>query len=147
MTSKPKTPAETVSATAITKPKIIAVLCSRWPTLTKTVPVARVASETRTVSHPTKMRYESAPGMRFPLTPKVARERTIVGAFDFFPASELTPTSRNERTVPRMAAMVACQKEIPKPKKNDPYESAKSETFAPHHGQKREDALPARSLS
>jgi hypothetical protein len=88
------------------------------------------------------MRYESAPGMRFPFTPNVARERTIVGAFDFLPASELTPTNKKERTVPRIAASVACQNEIPKPKKNEPYERAKSETFAPHHGQKRDDALP-----
>jgi len=91
-----------------------------WPTRTKTVPVARVASETRTVSQPTKMRYDSAPGMRFPFTPKVARERTIVGALDFFPAKELTPTSKNERTVPIIAAKVACQNEIPNPRKNDP---------------------------
>ena len=85
--------------------------------------------------------------MRFPLVPKEARERTIVGAFDFFPARELTPTSRKERIVPRIAATVACQKEMPKPRKNDPYESARSETFAPHHGQKRFEGLPPRSDS
>jgi len=55
-----------------------------------------------------------------PLTPKVARDRTIVGAFDFFPASELIPTSKKERTVPTNAAAVACQKEIPNPKKKEP---------------------------
>jgi hypothetical protein len=44
----------------------------------------------------------------------------MVGAFDFLPASELTPTRRKERTVPRIAAKVACQKEIPNPKKNEP---------------------------
>jgi hypothetical protein len=113
----------------------------------KTVPVAKVARDTRTVSQPTKMRYERAPGIRLPLTPNVARERTIVGAFDFLPAKELTPTRRNERTVPKIAARVACQNEIPKPKKNDPYESAKSETFAPHQGQKSEEAFPCRSFS
>ena len=85
--------------------------------------------------------------MRLPFTPNVARDKTIVGAFDFLPASELIPTKRNERTVPKKAAIVACQKEIPKPKKNEPYESAKSETFAPHHGQKRDDGFPTRSLS
>jgi hypothetical protein len=58
--------------------------------------------------------------MMLPFTPKVAREITIVGAFDFFPASELTPTSRNESTDPNIAATVACQKEIPNPKKNEP---------------------------
>jgi hypothetical protein len=49
--------------------------------------------------------------------------------------------------VPKIAAAVACQKEIPNPRKNDPYESARSETFAPHQGQKSDEALPPRSLS
>jgi len=88
------------------------------------------------------MRYESAPGIRLPFTPKVARDKTIVGALDFLPASELTPTKRKERTVPKIAAIVACQNEIPKPKKNEPYERANSETFAPHHGQKSDDGFP-----
>ena len=120
MTPKPSTPAETVSATATAKPSIIAVSRSRWPTRTKTVPVANVARDTRTVSQPTKIKYESRPGNRFPFTPKAALDSTIVGAFDFLPASELTPTSRKERTVPRNAAIVACQNEIPKPKKKEP---------------------------
>jgi hypothetical protein len=85
--------------------------------------------------------------MTLPFTPNVARERTIVGAFDFLPARELIPTKEKERTVPRTAARVACQKEIPKPRKNDPYESANKETFAPHQGQKSDEALPPRSLS
>ena len=46
-----------------------------------------------------------------------------------------------------IAAQVACRKEIPKPRKKAPYESAKSETFAPAHGQKRLLALPDRSDS
>jgi hypothetical protein len=58
--------------------------------------------------------------MMFPFTPNVAREITIVGAFDLFPASELIPTNRNESTEPKIAATVACQKEIPKPKKKEP---------------------------
>jgi hypothetical protein len=120
MTPKPRTPADTVSDTDKTNPIIIAVLWLRWPTRTKTVPVAKVASETNTVSQPTKIKYESAPGMRLPFTPKVARDRTIVGAFDFLPARELTPTRRKERTVPIIAAKVACQKEMPKPKKKEP---------------------------
>ena len=147
MTSKPRTPAETVRATAITNPIIIAVLCSRCPTRIKTVPVAKVASDTKTVSHPTKIKYERVPGIILPLTPKVALDRTIVGALDFLPASELTPTKRKERTVPRNAAIVACQNEIPNPRKKAPYESARSETFAPHQGQNSEEALPVRSFS
>jgi hypothetical protein len=77
----------------------------------------------------------------------VARDKTIVGAFDLLPASELNPTKRNESVVPISAAAVACQNEIPNPRKNEPYERARSETFAPHHGQKRDDALPERSDS
>jgi hypothetical protein len=77
----------------------------------------------------------------------MARDKTIVGAFDFLPASELKPTRRKERTVPTIAANVACQNEIPNPRKKAPYESAKSETFAPHHGQKSEAALPPLSDS
>ena len=81
------------------------------------VPVASVARETKTVSQPTKTRYESRPGTRFPLIPNTARDKTIVGALDLLPARELNPTSRKERIVPTTAAQVACQKEIPKPRK------------------------------
>jgi hypothetical protein len=87
------------------------------------------------------------PGMTLPFTPKTARERTIVGAFDFFPASELNPTNKKDRTVPMIAAKVACQKEMPKPRKNEPYESANSETLAPHQGQNKDEAFPLRSFS
>ena len=71
----------------------------------------------------------------------------MVGAFDRLPAMELTPTSKNEPTVPITAAQVACQKDMPKPRKNEPYERAKSETFPAAQGQKRERALPWRSCS
>ena len=111
------------------------------------VPVASVASETKTVSHPTKTRYERKPGTIFPLIPKIARDCTIVGAFDLLPASELKPTNVNERTVPIIAAQVACQKEMPKPRKKEPYDRASSDTFAPHHGQNKEEAFPVRSDS
>jgi hypothetical protein len=77
-----------------------------------------------------------------PLTPKEARARTIVGALDRLPAKELMPTRRNDAIVPISAAKVACLKEIPNPKKNEPYESANNETLAPAHGQNKELALP-----
>jgi hypothetical protein len=86
----------------------------------KIVPVAKVARDTRTVSHPTKTKYESRLGTIFPLIPKTALDCTIVGAFDLLPANELNPTSVNERTVPIKAAKVACQKDIPKPRKKAP---------------------------
>jgi hypothetical protein len=41
-----------------------------------------------------------------------------------------------------MAAKVACLKEIPNPKKKEPYDKARSETFAPAHGQNKERAFP-----
>ena len=117
------------------------------PTRVKTVSVASVASATRTVSQPTKIKYEKRPGTIFPLTPKAARESVIVGALARLPASELIPTKKKEPIVPITAASVACQKEIPKPRKNEPYESASSETFAAAHGQNSERADPLRSFS
>ena len=71
----------------------------------------------------------------------------MVGALDRLPASELKPTNKNESMVPIKAAAVACQNEIPNPRKKEPYERARSETFAPHQGQKRDDAFPMRSDS
>jgi hypothetical protein len=47
--------------------------------------------------------------------------------------------------VPIIAAAVTCQKDIPNPRKNEPYESAKNETFAAAHGQNNERAVPLRS--
>ena len=116
------------------------------PTRVRTVSVASVASATKTVSQPTKINYENRPGTIFPLTPKAARESVIVGAFARFPASELIPTKKKEAIVPIIAANVACQKDIPKPRKNEPYESASSETFAAAHGQNNERADPLRSF-
>ena len=83
--------------------------------------------------------------MRFPLTPKAARDKVIVGALLRLPAKDEIATNANEPMVPIIAANVACQKDIPKPRKNEPYESAKNETFAAAHGQNKERALPLRS--
>jgi hypothetical protein len=80
------------------------------------------------------------------LTPKAAREIVMVGALARLPASELMPTKKKEAIVPIIAAKVACQKEIPNPRKNDPYESASKETFAAAHGQNSERADPLRSF-
>ena len=135
---KPKS----VKPKTVKKPTAKAELRSSEPRRSKIVPVASVAIDTRTVSHPTKTTYERKPGSRFPLTPKVARLRTIVGTLYFLPASELTPTRRKDKTVPINAAAVACQKFKPKPNRNAPYEIESIETFAPHQGQKRSLALP-----
>jgi hypothetical protein len=102
------------------KPKSNERFRSIPPIRAKIVPVANVASETRTISQPTKIKYDSAPGTLLPLTPNEARDKTMVGALERFPANELIPTSRNEPIVPKNAARVACLKEIPKPRKKAP---------------------------
>ena len=84
------------------------------------MPVASVASETRTVSQPTKIMYESAPGTIFPFTPNDARDKTIVGALERLPAKDEIPTNKKERPAPSRAAKLACANEIPKPRKNAP---------------------------
>jgi hypothetical protein len=55
-----------------------------------------------------------------PLTPKEARAKTIVGAFERLPAKELIPTKKKEQMVPMIAAQVACLNEIPNPRKKEP---------------------------
>ena len=71
----------------------------------------------------------------------------MVGALARLPARELIPTKKKEAIVPIIAANVACQKEIPNPRKNDPYEIAKNETLAAAHGQNKDLAEPLRSDS
>jgi hypothetical protein len=71
----------------------------------------------------------------------------MVGAFARLPASDEMATREKLPRVPIIAAAVACQKEIPKPRKNDPYESAKNETLAAAHGQNKDLAEPLRSDS
>ena len=146
ITLKPRTPPKIVNPAAIEKPRIREIFGSIFPTRVKTVSVASVASETRTVSQPTKIKYESKPGTTFPLTPKAARESVIVGAFARLPARELIPTKKKDATVPIIAAKVACQNDIPNPRKKEPYESARSETFAAAHGQNSERADPLLSF-
>ncbi|CAB4727922.1 unannotated protein [freshwater metagenome] len=43
-----------------------------------------------------------------------------MGAFARLPARDETPTSKKLPIVPITAAAVACQKEIPNPRKNEP---------------------------
>jgi hypothetical protein len=63
------------------------------------------------------------------------------------PARDEIATKEKLPKVPIMAAVVACQKDMPKPRKNDPYEIAKNETLAAAHGQNRDLAEPLRSDS
>jgi hypothetical protein len=71
----------------------------------------------------------------------------MVGAFARLPARDEMATKEKLPKVPIMAAAVACQKDIPKPRKNDPYEIAKNETLAAAHGQNKDLAEPLRSDS
>jgi hypothetical protein len=71
----------------------------------------------------------------------------MVGALARLPARDEIPTKKKLLSVPITAAKVACQNEIPNPKKNEPYESAKNETFAAAHGQNNDLAEPLRSDS
>ena len=128
-------------------PKTLDKLTSRWPTLVNTVSVAKVARETKTVSQPTNIKYERSPGTIFPLTPKAALDKVMVGALARLPARDEIPTKKKLLSVPITAAKVACQNEIPNPKKNEPYESARNETFAAAHGQNNDLAEPLRSDS
>ena len=116
----PRTPPKIVKPAAIENPIIREIFGSILPTRVRTVSVASVASETKTVSQPTKIKYENRPGTMLPLTPKAARDSVIVGAFARLPASELMPTKKKDATVPIIAANVACQKDIPNPRKNAP---------------------------
>ena len=144
---KPKTPPIIVKPPASKNPKTLEMSGSILPTLVKTVSEAKVASETRTVSQPTNIKYDKNPGRRFPLTPNAARDSVMVGAFARFPARDEIATNAKLPIVPIRAAAVACQNEIPNPKKNEPYESARNETFAAAHGQNNDLAEPMRSDS
>jgi hypothetical protein len=79
-----------------------------------------VARETKTVSQPTKIKYDKKPGNRFPLTPNAALDNVMVGALARLPARDEIATNEKLPRVPMIAAAVACQKEIPKPRKKDP---------------------------
>jgi hypothetical protein len=90
------------------------------PSSENTVDVARVDSETSTVSQPTRSSQERKAGTALPVTPNAARLSTIVGAEPRLPASATTPHSANDSTTPTTPAIAACQNETPKPRMNAP---------------------------
>src|SRR4051794_31314385 len=120
MTSKPRTPAPTTSTAVTTKPKTFVASPPPQPSSSNTVAVAREDSDTSTVSQPTSRIHDSADGSALPCTPKAARLSTIVGAEPRLPASATTPHSANDSTMPTTPAIVACQKEMPKPTTYEP---------------------------
>src|SRR5438270_5819175 len=120
ITLKPKTPENTTTAAMTMNATIFVPSPPPQPRRSNTVAVASVASDTSTVSQPTRRMYESAAGILPPCTPYAARLSTIVGADPRLPARDTNPTSTNERIVPARPATVACQNDTPKPRKNDP---------------------------
>jgi hypothetical protein len=118
--SKPRTPPTTTSAATTSSATTWVAVPPLQPSWVKTVDVASVARETRTVSQPTVRIQESTAGTLLPLTPNAARLSTRVGAEPRFPAIATRPQSRNETTMPTMPATTACQKEMPKPNRKDP---------------------------
>ena len=120
ITSKPRTPPATTRAATTSRATTLVAVPPLQPSWVNTVDVARVASETRTVSQPTVSTHDSTEGTRLPLTPKAARLSTSVGAEPRLPAIAMKPQSRNETTIPMTPATVACQNEMPKPKRNEP---------------------------
>src|SRR3978361_832125 len=70
----------------------------------------------------------------------------MVGADPRFPASEVNPTSRNDRTMPTRPASSACQKDTLWLNRYAAYPMPSTPTFAAHHGQNNSDGLPLRSI-
>ena len=120
ITSNPSTPPRTTSAATTTSATTFVAVPPPQPSWVKTVEVARVASETSTVSQPTVRIQDRTAGSRLPRTPKAARLSTIVGAEPRLPAIATRPHSRNETTMPTMPATTACQNEMPKPRRKEP---------------------------
>src|SRR5215217_6518130 len=118
--SKPSTPPITTSAATTSSATTLVAVPPLQPSWVKTVDVARVASETSTVSQPTVSTQDSTAGTRLPLTPNAARLSTNVGAEPRLPAIAIRPQSRNDTTIPTTPETTACQKEMPKPKRKEP---------------------------
>ena len=72
----------------------------------------------RKVSQPIEVSQEMTPGSFCPLTPKAARDSTMVGAEPRLPAMAMMPHRANETTTPTTVTTTACQKEMPKPSTN-----------------------------
>ncbi len=61
----------------------------------------------------------------------------MVGADPRLPAIAMSPHRANDTTMPMTATTVACQSEIPKPSRKDPYDIPNTETLAANQGQNR----------
>ena len=72
----------------------------------------------RKVSQPIEVSQEMTPGSFWPLTPKAARDSTMVGADPRLPAIAMMPQRANETITPTTVTSTACQNEMPKPSTN-----------------------------
>src|SRR3954451_4097383 len=147
MTSKPRMPPPTTRAATTSRATSFVAVPPLQPSWSNTCAVAKVASETSAVSQPTVSTQDSTEGTRLPLTPNAARLSTSVGAEPRLPAIAMRPQSRNDTTMPTTPAMTACQKEMPKPSRNEPYARPKTLTLAPNQGQNSCRGVPLRSSS
>ena len=111
------------------------------------VAVASTAMIARNVSHPIEVSHEMTPGTFWPVTPKAARERIIVGAEPRLPAIAMTPHRANETVMPTTATRTPCQNETPNWRTKAAYEMPKTDTLAANHGQKRSRGEAVRSAS
>ena len=66
------------------------------------------------INQPIDTSHEITPGTFWPVTPKAARLRIIVGALPRLPAIAMTPHSAKDTTIPTSATSTPCQKEMPK---------------------------------
>src|SRR3954470_10931191 len=147
MTSNPSTPPPTTSTATTSRAMSLVAVPLLQPSWSNTCAVASVASETSAVSQPTVRIQDSSEGARLPLTPKAARLSTSVGAEPRLPAMAMRPQSRNDTTMPMTPAIRACQKEMPKNSRNEPYARPKTLTLAPNQGQNSCRGVPLRSAS
>src|SRR5882757_4890731 len=120
MRVNPTTPASTISPATTTSAINFADVPPSQPRRVSTLEVASTASAVSTVSQPTVSSQDSTEGSRLPLIPKIARLSTMVGADPRLPASEITPQSTNDSTIPTQPTSTDCQKEMPKPSRNEP---------------------------
>ena len=145
--SKPRIPAATITQATTTNAITFVASPDAQPRRSKTVAVASVESVTRTVSQPTRSRYDTRPGRPLPTRPNAARLSTSVGAEPRLPAIETSPTRKKLTTTPTTVATSACVRPMPKPSTNAPYDTARTEMLEAHHGQNSPAELPLRSLS
>src|SRR6476661_7357631 len=96
----PATEASTTRVAVTTQATILVPVPPPHPSCLKMVAVASVAVIARNVSQPIEVSHDTTPGTFWSVTPKAARDRTMVGAEPRLPAMAMTPHRRNDTTTP-----------------------------------------------